>query len=311
MNTVLKYITLVFQDYLGLTPNTIKNILITITIVICYILIRFFITRALTRYVSDRNKRYVLAKSSTYLIALVTLLLVVKIWISKDINLLTYIGLLSAGVAIALQEPLMNLAGWLFIVVRKPFEVGDRLEINKTAGDVIDIRLFQFSILEIGNWVHADQSTGRIIHIPNGWVFKHSLANFTVGFNFIWNEIEVTITFESNWAKAKDILLKIAQENSGIDNQKAMREIRELSRNYLIHFKHLTPYVWTKGNPNGIALTIRYLSEPRQRRGTQTKIWEAILKQVAQNNDIDFAYPTQRIFFNPDEGKPGAGGPNN
>ena len=99
-----------------------------------------------------------------------------------------------------------NLAGWVFIAIRKPFAVGDRIEIGDHTGDVIDMRLFQFTLVETGNWVDADQSTGRIIHIPNGWVFRQSTANYTAGFNFIWNEIPVTVTFESNWEKARDIL---------------------------------------------------------------------------------------------------------
>ena len=81
------------------------------------------------------------------------------------------------------------------------------------AGDVIDIRLFQFSINEIGNWVDADQSTGRIIHIPNGIVFTEPQANYTAGFQYIWNEIPVLVTFESDWKKAKQILTDIVNHH--------------------------------------------------------------------------------------------------
>ena len=67
-------------------------------------------------------------------------------------------------------------------------------------------RIFMFTLMEIGNWVDADQSTGRVIHIPNGKVFKEVLANYSKGFQYIWNEIPVLVTFESNWKKAKEIL---------------------------------------------------------------------------------------------------------
>ncbi|NIP82375.1 MAG: mechanosensitive ion channel, partial [Gemmatimonadetes bacterium] len=90
--------------------------------------------------------------------------------------------------------------------------VGDRIQIGAHAGDVIDQRIFQFIVLEIGNWVDADQSTGRIIHIPNGLVFREPLANYTRGMQYIWNEIRVLVTFESNWKRAKQILDEIVQE---------------------------------------------------------------------------------------------------
>lgn len=75
------------------------------------------------------------------------------------------------------QLKLVSSVLWLFILWRRPFELGDRIQIGEDAGDVIDSRIFQFTILEIGNWVAADQSTGRLIHIPNQSVFTTPLAN--------------------------------------------------------------------------------------------------------------------------------------
>jgi small-conductance mechanosensitive channel len=121
------------------------------------------------------------------------------IWVEELLSLSTFLGLVSAGLAIALREPLINLMGWAFIVWRRPFEMGDRIEIGGQAGDVIDMRVFQFTLLEIGNWVDADQSTGRAIHVPNGKVFSESLANYSKGLAYIWNEIPVRVTFESDW----------------------------------------------------------------------------------------------------------------
>ena len=88
------------------------------------------------------------------------------------------------------------------------------IELGPNKGDVIDIRPFKFTILEIGNWVNADQSTGRVIHIPNHAVFTESLANYTSDFEFIWNEVQVLLTFESDWKTAKKMLVEIINEVS-------------------------------------------------------------------------------------------------
>jgi small-conductance mechanosensitive channel len=184
--------------------------------------------------------------------------------------------------------------------------VGDRIEIGEHRGDVIDMRLFQFTLVETGNWVDADQSTGRIIHVPNGWVFRRSVANYTAGFNFIWNELPITITFESDWELAKSILTEIADRHSILKGEVAQEQIRRAARKYMIYFQHLTPIVWTTVADVGVTLTIRYICEPRRRRSSETAMWEDILRAFAGADNIDFAYPTTRFYNNVTEGKPDA-----
>lgn len=297
------------QDAIGLAPHTTFQIFWTIFIVLAYLAINMIVTYLTHRHVEDTSKKYSTRKTASYFLGMLGFIIVFWIWFGVGGGLVTYLGILSAGLAIALQDPLTNFAGWMFLVVRRPFVVGDRIEIADKAGDVIDIRLFQFSLIEIGNWVDADQSTGRIIHVPNGLVFKSPVANFTQGFNFIWNEIAVMVTFESRWKKAKEILQGIADANSSLDSLEAGKQVKQVSGKYMIYYKHLTPMVWTKVADSGVTLTIRYLCDPRRRRTSEMEIWEDILEAFSREPDIDFAYPTQRVYFNPKEGKSGTGGP--
>lgn len=229
--------------------------------------------------------------------------LVGRLWFSGFQSIATYLGLLSAGIAIALKDVVSNFAGWLFIISRRPFSVGDRIQIGNYAGDVIDTRVFQFTLLEIGNWVNADQSTGRIIHIPNGMVLSEVLANYSKGFQYIWNEIPVLITFESNWKKAKKILQKIADKDAEQLSKAAEKRVKEASKKFMILYSRLTPIVYTSVQDSGVLLTIRYLCEPQRRRDSEQVIWEDILEEFTKNNDIDFAYPTRRFYNHQIEGK--------
>jgi small-conductance mechanosensitive channel len=160
--------------------------------------------------------------------------------------------------------------------------------------------------MEIGNWVGADQSTGRIVHVPNGRVFTESLANYSKGFQYIWNEIAVLITFESNWRKAKEILLGIGSKHAEELSATAEERVRRAARKFMIFYTKLTPTVYTTVKDSGVLLTIRYLCEPRKRRGSEEAIWEDILTEFAGCDDVDFAYPTRRYYDNLLEGKPGA-----
>ncbi|MBI9020596.1 MAG: mechanosensitive ion channel [Verrucomicrobia bacterium] len=293
VSSIIEWVT----KYTGLSESAQGKLFKTLLAGVVLFLILFVIRRIISWRVKSVERRYIANKTAGYAVGLILTLSIWRIWLGG--GLAAYIGILSAGLAIALKDPITNLAGWLFISIRKPFAVGDRIEINNTKGDVIDQRPFAFSLVEIGNWVDSDQSTGRIIHIPNGWSFIYAIANYTQGFNFIWNEIPVLITFESNWQTAKEILNQIATRHSAIKSEYAAQQVRRAANKYLIHFNHLTPIVWTDVKASGVMLTMRYLCEPRRRRGTSSAIWEDVLNEFAKHPDIQLAYPTQRFYTMP------------
>ncbi len=290
-------------DTLGL--STVLQIKIFLTVVVLPILwlIRIVVLRIVWKRTSDVNIRYMWQKGSTYFTVVLSLIAISVIWFEVFGSLATFLGLVSAGLAIALKDIVANVAGWLFIISRRPFTLGDRIEIGTFRGDVVDIRIFMFTLLEIGNWVDADQSTGRLIHVPNGMVLQTPLVNFTGAFKFIWEEIPVLITFESNWKKAKQLLKTIVERHTLDVVDEARKWLVESAKRYLIRYKTLTPTVYTKVVESGVLLTLRYLVEPRRRRGIAEKIWEDILNTFEQHPDIDFAYPTIRYFDHTREGK--------
>jgi small-conductance mechanosensitive channel len=275
----------------------------TLVIILILWIIRIVIGRLVYRKYEDVKTRYVWMKTVTYITVVLGIILICSVWFRGFKALGTYLGILSAGLAIALKDPLANLAGWVFLIFRRSFGVGDRIQIGDKAGDVIDIRMFQFILLEIGNWVDADQSTGRVIYVPNGLVFTLPLANYSKGFQYIWNELNVLLTFESNWQKAKEILGDIANKHAENLGKAAERKVKEASKKFMIFYKSLTPTVYTSVKDSGIQLTIRYLCEPRKRRGTEEAIWEEILTEFGNRKDIDFAYPTVRYYDSKTEGK--------
>ena len=296
MNTIREYLSF----SVGINIETQHKIVVSLVLILLLWIIRMTILRIVWRQTKNVKTRYQWKRSLSLLTPFVGIILIGAVWLPAFKQFGAFLGLFSAGLAIALKDPLTNLAGWFFITFRKPFIVGDRIQIGEHAGDVIDIRIFQFTILEIGNWVDADQSTGRLIHLPNGKVFLEPQANYSTGFDYIWNEIPVRLTFESNWEKAKTILLDVVTNHAEYLSKTAENDIFEASKNYMVYYKHLTPIVYTKVQKYGVRLTIRYLCNPRQRRGTESAIWEDVLQRFKNQNDIQFAYPTTR-FYSRDE----------
>jgi small-conductance mechanosensitive channel len=302
MNKITDWI----QEISGLNPQTQSKIFTSLIIIIILWLIRRVTLRIISRKTEDPYTRYRWRKSTIYITVLTGLLIVGRIWFIGVQSIATFLGLVTAGLAIALQDLVKSVAGWVFLMWRKPMIIGDRIQVGNYAGDVIDIRLFKFSLVEIGNWVDADQSTGRMIHLPNSLVLSEVIANYTRGFEFIWNEIPVLVTFESDWRKAKTILAEVTEKHAAHLTKDAEKRIKEASTRYMIFFKTLTPTVYTSVRDSGVLLTIRYLTEPRRRRSSEQLIWEEILTEFAKHKNIDFAYPTQRFYNNITEGKEGA-----
>ena len=278
----------------GMGVELQDNILLSVLAVVFIYGLRGILLRIVDRKVHDPRIIYQWSKSSSYVTLLLSILMVGTVWLEGLRSLGTFLGLLTAGVAIALKDVLASMAGWVFILWRRPFQLGDRIQIGTRAGDVVDIRLFQFTILEIGNWVDADQSTGRIIHVPNLLVFTDPIFNYTAQFEFIWNEVPVLLTFESDWRAAKEILQRILDDRVGERVKEAEKAMRTATKKFLIHFRKLTPKVYTSVSDSGVLLTLRFICQARERRGASEEVWEAILDAFLEAPNIDFAYPTQR-----------------
>ncbi len=287
------------QENFNISSGVQLNILYSLIALLIFTVLRTLANKLIYGAFEDVKERYTWRNGVRNAFNILFLITLLFIWTKQIGSLGTFLGLVSAGLAIALQSPIVNLAGWLFIIVRKPFEVGDRIQIGEHAGDVIDIRFFQFTINEIGKWVDADQSTGRIIHIPNGQVFSISQANYNQGFPHIWNEIKVLVTFESDWKKAKSILEEIIARQSDQLSETAEQRLREASKKFMIFYSQLTPFVYVKAMDSGVLLTIRYLTPPKTRRITEHRVWENVLEEFHKHDDIEFAYPTTRIYYEP------------
>ena len=289
---------------IGIDAGLVAKLLLTIGIVVALWLLRWVWMAVVNRQIKEPQSRYRWRKASWYTVTVAGILLVGRVWIEGVQTLVTYLGLVSAGIAIALRDPIVNWFGWVFIGWRRPFAIGDRVRIDGRTGDVIDIGMSTFSLLETAEEGAGEQATGRIIHIPNAKVFTEPLTNVTQGFSYVWNEIPITVTFESDWREAKRILRDIASEQVETVGAEALRWIREASTKFLIRSANVAPVVYTRIVSDGIELTVRYMCEARTRRTTQEALSEAILDAFIEAPKIDFAYRTTRIFRQNEEGKP-------
>lgn len=275
------------RNFLEVNNTYIDLLLTTLAILLVANIIKRILTRLLL-IKRDNKIEYRQKRIINFLITTLTILLLIVIWMPYIKNILTFISFISAAMTIALREFIYNLFSGIYIRVRKPFSVEDRIEIDETRGDVININMLNFEILEVSEKDHYNgQSTGIIVTIPNSMIFTKPLKNFNKIFKYIWNEMTIKIPLEENVSEAKRVIYKIVNNNEIVNKipTKMQKQIDNLSPNYRIYYNKYEPIIYTKVDGDVIELTVRYLIHPKKVRYVESTIWEQILKANA-NGEI-------------------------
>ncbi len=260
--------------------NTIFETIALIFIIwfICKMLIYFN-----TKYNKNEKIIYIINKGLKLFRLFAILFVCLFLWKENINNVFTIIGITSATIALALKDVLFNLFAGFYIKSSKPFKVEDRIEIDGTIGDVININLCSFNLLEVGD---KDQSTGIIIEIPNSFVFSKKIKNYTKAIKYVWSEIYVKVNLDSDLEKTKKILYNIINKNEIVKTipSKMKRDMKEAMKDYRIYYNHLEPIIYTNVVDDYVMLSIRYLVHPKKKRFVESQIWNQIILESKKGN---------------------------
>ena len=194
------------------------------------------------------------------------------------------IGVVGAGVAVALQDVVASIAGAFSIGFSKLYAVGDRVQIGDTQGDVIDIGLLRTILMETGNWVSRDLYNGRIARIPNSTVLRGSVFNYSQGFRFVWDEIHVLFKITSDCQLAKAMLLRAANEAIGEYLVEAQSSWKVMSDNYQSANPPLEPTVALVVNAGSLEFTVSYVVNYTKRTAMKDQLFTKIVEEVANSD---------------------------
>jgi small-conductance mechanosensitive channel len=194
------------------------------------------------------------------------------IWIDDPSRFTTIAGLVTAGLAVALQRVITSLAAYLVILRGRVFTVGDRITIGGVRGDVVTLGLMQTSVMEMGEppgahsgdpevWVNARQFTGRIVKITNDKIFDTPVYNYTREFPYLWEEMHFPIGYAADRARAESILLDIARRHTAPIVERAEPAFTRLRERYFVaEVAQLAPRVYQRMTDNWIELSLRFLA---------------------------------------------------
>ncbi len=258
-----------------------KFILTVLILVVQNVLHRLLVLLITRRVTDDSPYLYPIRKTASYAINILGAILVFGVWVERVGDLSVALGILAAGLAFALQEIIGSFAGWLTIVSGRPFSVGDRIETGNIRGDVVDVGILRTTLMEIGNWLQGDHNTGRIVTVSNAFIFKEPLFNYSLHLDFIWDEIMIPVTYDSDWKKAMTIMLKAVQENPHYQAllPQAEKQRRQARRKLAVKITILEPRVFVKVTDNWIELGMVYPVHNDLRRRFRSEVSQQILTE--------------------------------
>ena len=253
----------------------------SLILLVIFKLINYIIVTITTKKMRGSKKRFIFHQSTNVVLDIIYVLLILILWFPYLKNIMTIISFISAGITIAIRDIILNLFAGLYIKINKPFKLEDRISIDGITGDVVLISNLSFKILEVGDRINGEQSSGLIINIPNSYIFSKSLKNYNTAFKYIWDEIIIRLNINADVEKNKKEILDIINSNDIVTDipKKMKKEIREATVDYRLYYNHLYPIIYTKVKDNHIELNLRFLTHPKKTRIIEDYFWTNLLKK--------------------------------
>lgn len=280
-------------EYRNLFIFRIYSTLLWLTVI--HFFFKVVLEHRIAKKIKDDKTRFEFSRIVSILYIVLLVLVSIRVWVEDTQVLLVSYGLIAAGVTVALQDFFKNLMGGLIIFTTGTYRVGDRIEINSKLGDIIDIGILNTTLFELKEWVNADQPTGRISTIPNSVVLDSVINNYSKDNPFIWDEIILPITYDSDWKGAHERIMSIVREETLGVTLEAQEHISELSKKYYLSEYTQVPVVYLKMTDNWIELSIRYITLARQRRYIHDRLSRLILEDLQKDDRITIASATMDI----------------
>jgi len=282
---------------------------VKIGIVILVVFVVFFLLKLVVKkYITDNERFYMANKIITFTNFTLIILILFFNYIENAAYLVTILGFASAGIAIAMKDWFMSILGWLVIVIGGSIHVGDRIRVDmegmKYVGDVMDISLLRMTILEdiTLTSIMQNRRAGRIIFVPNNYVFTRMIANYThSSLKTVWDGVKITITFDSNHKKAMHLAKEVTKKFSKGYTDITRKQLNKLRQHYSLKNTNVEPRIFSFIEPNGINIEAWYLTNAYATLTLRSVISTEIIDAFNAEDDITISYPTQKLHIASEE----------
>ena len=277
-----------------MTQRFLRKIYFPCVVVFSLLLINLIFGRLILPIFFRRESLLISRRACSYFMLMLATLVMAISFLDDLKAIATLLGLVGAAIVIALQDLCSAFAGWFVIVAGRKVRVGDRVEIDGMKGDVVDIEILRTTLLEINNWLGVDEETGRVTTVPNSFIFKSQVFNYTRMHPYIWGKMDITMTYETPFREAQDLLRRILEEETREEFEAARDAVAKAESRYGLPESNYDPKLYTVIADSGVLFTLVYAAHYKKIAGTRTKIGRRILAEFEKDPRMQLAYPTQR-----------------
>ena len=278
-------------DIAGIALKLILSLLVVVVTLIIYRVIR----NAIKRRVEDATRLQSIRVAARNVLAVVGFVIILLIWLPTGNNLAIALGILGAGLAIASQELIGSLAAGLNIWLGNIYRVGDRIRVGDVVGDVMDISLARTTVMEVGEWVKADQYTGRVVTVANREVWTNPVYNYTQHWGYLWDEITLPFTYESDWQRAAELMLEHGQTYTAELQADAEAKLNRMIDRYPLKDTKVEPTLYLAMTDNWVEITLHFVVDAQERRRVKDQLHRDLLKHFQAEENISVASMTIEI----------------
>ncbi|WP_332898851.1 mechanosensitive ion channel family protein [Haladaptatus sp. CMSO5] len=258
----------------------VAKLLSTLAIVFLAYGLYLFTTRLINTQFVDRRRQHDIKNVVQLVFIVFALVSAFAIITEQWVGLLVSLGVVGFAITFALQQPLFSFIGWFYIMVKRPYQVGDRVAIEGSKGDVVAVDFFVTTLWEInGELVSSNQPSGRIITLPNSVVLSSHVFNYSwEGFPHIWNELSVQVAFETDLDFAESLLIDVADDYLGDEMAASIANYRRQLAETPVELEvRDRPTVNIRQEESWVDLRLRYLTHPRQGQRVRNELYKRIL----------------------------------
>jgi small-conductance mechanosensitive channel len=277
----------------GVNADNGGKLLFSLAFIAILLLTNFALRRVVASVLRGRAEKYRFWTRQAIQVfsAFVLVVGLVSIWFDDPTRLTTALGLVTAGLAFALQRVVTAIAGYLVILRGKTFSVGDRIVMGGVRGDVIALTFTQTTIMEMGQpppvqnadpamWVRARQYTGRVVTVSNAKIFDEPIFNYSRDFPFVFEELILPISYAADRRKAESILLHVTRRHTVEASEMGQEALQEMRRRYFMERATTEPRVYWRLTDNWLELTVRFVTREHGVRDIKDKMSREILQSL-------------------------------
>ncbi|MBA3846271.1 MAG: mechanosensitive ion channel [Planctomycetes bacterium] len=240
---------------------------------------------------AQRRARFWTRQAVSLFIAVLTILVLISIWFDDPTRLATALGLVTAGLAFALQKVVTSIAGYFVILRGNNFSVGDRITMGGVRGDVIALGFIQTTIMEMGQppsvqsadpavWVKSRQFTGRVVTVANSRIFDEPIYNYTREFPYIWEEMTIPIAYRDDRAAVDEVLVEVARAHAVDSAALPPGALEHLFQRYGIVVGDFQPRVYWRLTDNWLEMTVRFLAPDHGIRDIKDAMSREVIRRL-------------------------------